>query len=131
MNKRYFKLLAANKADAELLIELLNSRTFYPNANSTPALLATYDNTFDYRQFFIVIGLDFDGGVIVFTRSEYTAITFGTSVIPTAHWTERYRLSEAPTVEELPEYTEIINGVNKKNTSHIFLSYDYNLSNNF
>jgi len=131
MNKRYFKILPANKVDAALLIKLVHNKTFYPEATSLPALPGTFSDVFDYRQFFIVLGVDNDGGVIVYTRQEYNDVEFGTNVIPTADWTARYRLSVAPTIVALPEYSEIVNGAKRTADIRAFLSYDYQLYNNF
>ena len=131
MNKRYFKILPANKVDGALLVKLLHNKTFYPEATSLPALPGVYSDLFDYRQFFIVLGVDNDGGMIVYTRSEYTDVEFGVNVIPTADWTTRYRLSIAPTIVALPEYSEIVNGVKRTHDIRAFLSYDYCLYNNF
>lgn len=131
MNKRYFRITPTNAADAAQLYWLMNNKTFYPEATSVPPLPASYSDIFDYRQFFVVVGMDNDGSFIVFTRSEYTGVEFGTNVIPTADWTNRYRMSIAPTITELPNYTEYYNGKDRKHTIHTFLYYDYQLVNNF
>lgn len=130
MNKKYFKITAANLADAKQLHWLLTNKTFYPESTSTPPLPGAFDGLFDYRQFFVIVEMLNDGSFVVFTRSEYTAITFGTNVIPTADWTNRYRMSIAPTITELPDYTEFYNGTNRKASIHSFLNYDYKLTNN-
>ncbi len=131
MDKRYFRLIPANNVDRDRLIYILKSKTFYPESTSTPALPGAYLLGFDYRQFFIFIGFDHDGHPIVFTRQEWTDVEFGTDCIPTADWTTRYGLSIAPTIEALPEYSEIVNGRNYATSIRSFLSYDYQLFNNF
>ncbi len=130
MDKRYFRIVPATQADAEQLKWLLTNKTFYPEATSAPALPGSYVDGFDYRQFFIVVGFEKNGSAIVFTRSEYTEIEFGTDVIPTDDWTDRYYLSVAPTIESIPDYTEIVNGHNTQTDIRSFLSYDYQLFNN-
>lgn len=127
---RYFKITGANAADIAQIAVMMRSKTFYPEATSTPALPASYDPAFDYRQFFIVIGFDKDGYAIVYTRKDYTVNEFNTNVIPTADWTGRYYLSIAPTVAITP-YSELdAAGHSYKTRLDSFLSWDYQLHNN-
>lgn len=125
MDKRYFKIIPANSSDAARLAALLGNKTFYPESGSTPALPGVLDNTFNYKQFFIVKGYNTDGSMIVFTRQEYTPVQFGVNVIPTAEWTARYNFSIAPTIEALPTYTEVIDGHSRITQTDIFLNYQY------
>jgi len=133
MNKRYFKLVPANAADAAQLKVILTNKTFYPEATSDPVLPLIYDDTFDYRQFFIIETFNADGSVIVYTRQEWTTGEFATDCIPTADWTTRYRLSVAPTVTAMATYFEdtiLANNRNSRTSVKSFLSYDYNLFTN-
>lgn len=131
MNKKYFLISPANAADMAQLKAIFGSKVFYPDIMSVPPLPATYDPTFDYRQFFIIMGFDNNGNAIVFTRSEYTVSQFNTNVIATADWTNRYYFTVAPTVTALPNFTENTpNGQSGKTNIGAFLSYDYQLYNN-
>jgi hypothetical protein len=131
MNKKYFKIVPANSADAAQLYWLLKNKTFYPESTSVPALPVAYNALFDYRQFFIVIGFTKEGHAVVYTRSEYTTGEFGTNVIPTADWTARYNMSLAPTIVALPEMNEVLtDGHSVRTNLNAFLSYDYQLVNN-
>lgn len=131
MNKKYFKIVPANSADAAILYAILTNKTFYPEASSVPALPGAYSALFDYRQFFVVVGFTKEGEAIVFTRSEYTVGEFGTNVIPTAEWTARYKLSIAPTIVALPTFSNTaLDGHNFNTNLNAFLSYDYQLVNN-
>jgi len=127
MNKKYFRIVPANSDDAARLFTLLENKTFYPEPTSTPALPAVFDYYFDYRQFFIVkSNNEKDGSIIIKTRSEYTVGQFGTDVIPTAEWTSRYKLSVAPTIVALPDYSEILpSGHSVVTSQDIFLNYQY------
>lgn len=133
MDKRYFKIVPANAADAAQLYKLLTSKTFYPEATSVPPLppVSPFNPLFDYRQFFRLVGFTKEGDAIVFTRSEYTVGQFGTNVIPTADWTARYYMSIAPTIVALPTFSDELNGHNTNTDINTFLSYDYkNFTNN-
>jgi hypothetical protein len=132
MNKKYFKIVPANSADAAILYALLTSKTFYPEATSVPPLPPLPVNpAFDYRQFFVVVGFTKEGDAIVYTRAEYTVGEFGTNVIPTAEWTARYKLSIAPTIVALPTFSNTaLDGHNFNTNLNAFLSYDYQLVNN-
>ncbi len=131
MDKKYFKIVPANSADAAILYAILTNKTFYPEATSIPALPGVATPGFDYRQFFVVVGFTKEGDAIVFTRSEYTVGQFGTNVIPTAEWTARYKLSIAPTIVALPTFSNTaLDGHNFNTNLNAFLSYDYQLTNN-
>jgi len=132
MDKKYFKIVPANRADAAQLYAILTGKTFYPEATSVPPLPGAFAGGFDYRQFFILIGFNMDGEAIVFTRAEYTVGQFNTNVIPTAEWTARYYMSVAPTVVALPTMNELdAHGRNLSTNTKSFLSRDYkNFANN-
>lgn len=84
----YFKITAASARDFEHLLWLVKYHDFYPQ---------TVD--FDYRQFFILVGVDYGSRMLVVkTRTNYTLLDFNTLIIPTALWTSRYGMSVAPTV---------------------------------
>jgi len=121
----YFKIIAATTADYNAMMAVLNTKTFYPEPTSTPALPASGTAGFDYRQLFKMIGLDRDGMPIVKTREPYTVAQFNVNVVPTADWTGRYYLVTAPTIVALPDNTEYVNGVKTNYTADVFLSYNY------
>lgn len=128
--KRVFSLTPANAADSAALLWILQNKTFYPEATSTPALPASYDGAFDYRQLFKFIGFR-DGIPLVYTRKEYTTVEFGVNVVPTADWAARYKMSAPPTVTAITDYTDLTaNGANTNTGIDTFLSYDYQLYNN-
>ena len=129
--KRYFKIIPANKQDADRLYYILTSRTFYPESTSTPPLPGAYDAGFDYRQFFKVIGFDNTGSALVYTRHQYEAADFDTDIILVADWTTRYGLTIAPTIVEDETYSETSAiGRNTNTDLNVFLSWDYQLVNN-
>lgn len=132
MDKKYFKIVPANSADAAQLYAILTGKTFYPEASSVPPLPAAFAAGFDYRQFFILIGFNREGEAIVYTRSEYTVGQFNTNVIPAADWTSRYYMSIAPTVIALPTMNELdASGHSLSIKPMSFLSWDYkNFTNN-
>lgn len=127
MASRYFKITGATMADKEQIVKILTSKTFYPEISSNPPLPATYDDTFDYRQFFMLYEGRLDDAPIVYTRQEWTVAEFNDEAIPTDDWTDRYLLSTAPTVEEVNDPRISIYG---KAKTYAFLSYDYQLFNN-
>lgn len=125
---RYFKIQAANTADYEQLLWVMKNYIFYPETTSVPPLPASPNISFDYRQFFKFLGIERgDGGMIVKTRQDYTAITFGTSAVPTADWTAKFKLSVAPTIIELANTYENVFERTIKTTADSFLSYNYSM----
>ncbi len=121
---RYFKLETANKKDYEQLMWLLQNKTFYPEATSTPSLPGSYSAVYDYRQFFRYIA-QYAGMPVVKTREDKSAAQFGVSYVPTAEWTTRYGLSAAPTIVELSDEFEYVNGRPVTTTADVFLVYHY------
>lgn len=137
MKYKYFYIIPANKEDAKRLAYILKSQTFYPNANSSPALPTfttspPMDLTFDYRVFFNLVGIDIDGKAIVHTREEWTTIEFGTKAVPTADWTSLYGLGNAPTIEGIDEhwFRTNLQGAPTYTNLDVFLSWDYSNFNN-
>jgi len=128
MASRYFKIIGANANDQALIENLLVTKSFYPEATSTPALPAVYNALFDYRQFLLLFEGRLDKYPIVYTRQSWTAAEFAIEAIPTADWTVRYGLSIAPTIEEVSDSN--INVYLKRTKLYSFLSYDYQLFNN-
>jgi hypothetical protein len=128
MASRYFKIIGANANDQALIENLLVTKSFYPEATSTPALPAIYDDTFNYKQFLLLFEGRLDKYPIVYTRESWTAVEFSSEAIPTADWTARYGLSIAPTIEEVSDSN--ISVYLKRTKLYSFLSYDYQLFNN-
>lgn len=123
---RFFKISAATSADYEALMWILNNKIFFPEATSSPALPASGDAAFDYRQFFKFICLDkLDGMPIVKSRQPWSAAQFGTSAVPTADWTGRYGLANAPTITEMPDDYEEVGGRKIVTTADVFISFNY------
>jgi hypothetical protein len=128
MASRYFKIIGANANDQALIENLLVTKSFYPEATSTPALPALYDALFNYKQFLLLYEGKLDKYPIVYTRQSWTVAQFNVQAIPPADWTVVYGLSIAPTVEEV---SDSIISVNLRRTKlYSFLSYDYQLYNN-
>jgi len=127
MASRYFKITGATLADKQQIIKILTSKTFYPEISSNPPLPASYDNSFDYRQFFMLFEGRLDDAPIVYTRQEWSVAQFNIQAIPIADWVSRYLLSESPTIEEVND-TRI--SIYNKAKTYAFLSYDYQLFNN-
>lgn len=128
MASRYFKIIGANANDQALIENLLVTKSFYPEASSTPALPATYSALFDYRQFLLLFEGRLDKYPIVYTRQSWTSAEFVVQAIPTADWTVKYGLSVAPTIEEVSDSN--ISVYLKRTKLYSFLSYDYQLFNN-
>ena len=128
MASRYFKIKGANANDQALIENLLVTKSFYPEATSTPALPALYDALFNYKQFLLLYEGRLDKYPIVYTRQSWTVAQFNVQAIPTADWTVVYGLSIAPTVEEVNENNINVNF--KRTKLYSFLSYDYQLYNN-
>jgi len=128
MASRYFKIIGANANDQALIENLLVTKSFYPEASSTPALPAVYDALFDYRQFLLLFEGRLDKYPIVYTRQSWSVAQFNVQAIPTADWTAKYGLSVAPTIEEVNDSN--INIHNKRTKLYSFLSYDYQKYNN-
>jgi len=118
MASRTFKIVPENDHDRKMLEQLFAYKTFFPEESSIPALPATPDPTFDYRQFFIFMNTDRDGHLAVYTRDEIDAADFD-QYIPTADWTDRYYLSAIPSVSET--FLDIYQPRNLIS----FLSYEY------
>lgn len=128
MASRYFKIIGANANDQALIENLLVTKSFYPEATSTPALPAVYNALFDYRQFLLLFEGRLDKYPIVYTRQSWKSAEFVVQAIPTADWTVKYGLSIAPTIEEVSDSN--INVYLKRTKLYSFLSYDYQLFNN-
>jgi len=128
MASRYFKIIGANANDQALIENLLVTKSFYPEASSTPALPAVYNALFDYRQFLLLFEGRLDKYPIVYTRQSWTSAEFVVQAIPTADWTAKYGLSIAPTIEEVSDSN--ISVYLKRTKLYSFLSYDYQLFNN-
>jgi hypothetical protein len=136
---RYFKIAVSNKKDYEQLLYVLKSRIFFPSKDSNPPLPETYDEGFDYRQFFRFEFLDpADKMPVVKTRSEYTVNEFNTLIVKmieeerdefdvvtqeaVSEWIDTYYLSENPVITEF-EHSDVVNGWNRRTHLDVFLSY--------
>lgn len=123
---RYFKLIPVNESDRVICEALLKSKTFYPESSSTPALPASPDPSFDYRQFFRYIGIDpISGYFVVRTREDIDEAGFGTDMVPTADWTTRYNMSSDPDVVAYDEYPDVVNVHKTRTDIDAFFVYSY------
>ncbi len=123
---RIFKITAATSADYEAMMWIIKNKIFFPEASSSPALPPSGSASFDYRQFFRFVCLDkLDGMPIVKSRQDWTASEFNSQAVPTADWTGRYNLANAPTVSEMPDDYEDVGGRKLVTSADAFLSYNY------
>jgi len=118
----YFKISVITVADYDQLIWLFQNKRFYPESVSVPPLPVSPNSSFDYREFLILWGLDSDGMPIVRTRERISLATFNTNYVPTLDWTDRYRLSVAPTITGI---ARDLDPANRRTTKATFLTYNY------
>jgi hypothetical protein len=127
---RYFKVKGTSHIDTKQLQSVLSTNTFYPNFASTPPLPefagGTYDKDFDFRQFWVLLGIMEDGSCVIYTRTDEDAATVMTNARDEEEWSLRYGMAEAPVATEMEkeEYTKYINTTSRS----IFLSYSYDIN---
>lgn len=123
---RVFKITPQSVQDMERLRYILTSRTFYPDNIPT-----SYDETFDYRQLFIVMGPSRDNtGYLVYCREQLDDVSdFNTNIVPIADWITKYGLTNIPVITK-ENYTDIVNGRRTRTNDFVFLHWDYQLHNN-
>lgn len=101
MAYNFLQLTAANQADFTLMLDVLNTIQ-YKKIDSA-----------DQKHYYAAYAVSpFTLSNVIKMKQPYTATQFNTSIIPTADWTNIYKLSVAPTVTEATNYTETITGGN-------------------
>ena len=126
---RYFKIEGKNEADKRQLISVLSTFDFYPTKQSTPPIPdfdgGAFDKTFDFRQFWLLMGIGDDNTCIVYTRKEVEESDFE-DMVPEEEWEEKNRLSDVPNFIELTkeEYWKFTHPF----STNSFLSYSYPVS---